>query len=106
MELTGKAEEEFLKWVYYTFRESEKDLELRSETYVNALIIEWFETQNAITIDKDTVNTRMIITDWNGQEEVQHVIDCTYEELTKSGFTNWWKQAIIKANEIYNERLK
>ncbi|MGV0854786.1 hypothetical protein ACTS9E_04225 [Empedobacter brevis] len=102
MELTGKAEEDFFKKVNY----NEVTFDLLSDSFKNALIVEWFETQNAITIDKDTVNTRMIVTDWNGQEEVQHVIDCTYEELTKSGFTNWWKQAIIKANEIYNERFK
>ncbi|WP_314060149.1 hypothetical protein [Empedobacter brevis] len=103
MELTGKAEEEYFKKVNY----NEVTFDLLSESIIiNALIVEWFETLNAITIDKDTVNTRMIVTDWNGQEEVQHFIDCTYEELTKSGFTNWWKQAIIKANEIYNERFK
>lgn len=106
MELTGKAKEGFIKWASYKYGEDEKDLKLRYKIYVNALIIEWFETQNAITIDKDTVNTRMIVTDWNNSEEVQHIIDCTYEELTKTGFTNWWKQAIIKANQIYNERFK
>lgn len=100
MELTGKAEEDFFKKVNY----NEVTFDLLSESFKNALIVEWFETLNAITIDKDTVNTRMIVTDWNYQEEVQHFIDCTYEELTKYGFTNWWKQAIIKANHIYNAK--
>ena len=115
MELTGKAKEEFLEWYFNTYLKKNKYLLIEDikgfflsiePVLQNALIVEWFETQNAITFDKDTVNTRMIVTDWNDQEEVQHIIDCTYEELTKSGFTNWWKEAIIKANEIYNERFK
>lgn len=112
MELTGKAKEEFLNfyWNNYIgktrfFNQKEETEDFYKSLYPilqNTLIVEWFETQNAITIDKDTVNTRMIVTDWNNSEEVQHIIDCTYEELTKTGFTNWWKQAIIKANQIYN----
>ncbi|WP_312922544.1 hypothetical protein [Empedobacter brevis] len=106
MELTGKAKEEFRLWLFNEHDIKHKFHDEIPDRLLVSYVVEWFETQNAITIDKDTVNTRMIVTDWNGQEEVQHIIDCTYEELTKSGFTNWWKQAIIKANEIYNERFK
>ena len=43
----------------------------------------------------------MVITDFRGTNEAQTIIDLDHEEP----FINWWKKAIIKANEIYNSTL-
>ena len=65
-----------------------------------ALIIEWFDSVG-ICIDRDCINIEMVITDFRGTNEEQSIIDCDVEET----FHNWWKKAIIKANEIYNTTL-
>ena len=42
----------------------------------------------------------MVITDFKDVKEKQTIIDCGLEEP----FPDWWKKAIKKANEIYNEK--
>ena len=42
----------------------------------------------------------MVITDFKGIKEKQTIIDCGLEEP----FPDWWKKAIKKANEIYNNK--
>ena len=42
----------------------------------------------------------MVITDFRNTNEEQSIIDCDVEET----FPNWWKKAIKKANEIYNNK--
>ena len=69
------------------------------ETLLNALIIEWFDSVG-ICIDRDCINMEMVITNFRDVEEKQTIIDCGLEEP----FPDWWKKAIKKANEIYNEK--
>ncbi len=69
------------------------------ETLLNALIIEWFDNVG-ICIDRDCINMEMVITDFRDVKKEQTIIDCGLEEP----FPEWWKKAIKKANEIYNNK--
>ena len=42
----------------------------------------------------------MVITDFKSINKEQFIIDCGLEEP----FPYWWKKAIKKANEIYNNK--
>ena len=113
MILTGKAKEDFENYVLN--KELGHDSEVLisvynqeslfinynnvKETLLNALIIEWFDSVE-ICIDRDCINMEMVITDFRGIKEEQTIIDCDVEEP----FHNWWKKAIKKANEIYNNK--
>ena len=96
MVLTGKAKEDFIK----TKTGNEISLfESMLPIYSNALIVEWFDSVG-ICIDRDCINMEMVITDFRDVKEKQTIIDCGLEEP----FPDWWKKAIKKANEIYNEK--
>lgn len=99
MILTGKAKEEFLKFNQQP--EVWLDLMIKSKSYtaLYALIIEWFDSVG-YTIDRDSYNRKMIITDWVSGNEERTVIDCDYLEP----FLEWLEQAILKSNETYNEK--
>ena len=113
MILTGKTKEDFENYVLN--KELGHDSEVLisvynqerlfinynnvKETLLNALIIEWFDSVE-ICIDRDCINMEMVITDFRGIKEEQTIIDCDVEEP----FHNWWKKAIKKANEIYNNK--
>ena len=107
MILTWKAKEDFFNWldnqgvngIDISNWEFEK-FQLLSNVSQNALIIEWFDSVG-ICIDRDCVNMEMVITDFRDTNEEQTIIDCDVEEP----FPNWWKKAIEKANEIYNNTL-
>ena len=108
MILTGKAKEDFKKWLnkemYYlgrhNFEDRDNNIEDLSDNFQNTLIIEWFDSVG-ICIDRDCINMEMVITDFSrGIKEEQTIIDCGVEEP----FHNWWKKAIKKANEIYNNK--
>ena len=94
--LTGKCKEDFIK----TKIGNEISLfESMLPIYSNALIIEWFDSIG-ICIDRDCINMEMVITDFRDVKEKQTIIDCGLEEP----FPDWWKKAIKKANEIYNNK--
>ena len=96
MILTGKAKEDFIK----TKIGNEISLfESMLPIYSNALIIEWFDSVG-ICIDRDCINMEMVITDFRDVKKEQTIIDCGLEEP----FPEWWKKAIKKANEIYNNK--
>ena len=96
MILTGKAKEDFIK----TKIGNEISLfESMLPIYSNALIVEWFDSVG-ICIDRDCVNMEMVVTDFKDIKEKQTIIDCGVEEP----FPDWWKKAIKKANEIYNNK--
>ena len=113
MILTGKAKEHFENYVLN--KELGHDSEVLisvynqeslfinynnvKETLLNALIIEWFDSIG-ICIDRDCINMEMVITDFRDINKEQFIIDCGLEEP----FPNWWKKAIKKANEIYNNK--
>ena len=106
MILTGKTEEYFFNWldnqgangIDISNWEFEK-FHLLSNVSQNSLIIEWFDSIG-ICIDRDCINMEMVITDFRGINEEQTIIDCGLEEP----FSAWWKKAIKKANEIYNNK--
>ena len=98
MILTEKTLEHYKIWFdkyyndYWTYYQSKP-------TILNALIVEWFDSVG-ICIDRDCINMEMVITDFRDVKEKQTIIDCGLEEP----FPDWWKKAIKKANEIYNEK--
>ena len=101
MILTGKAKEDFYKFLIKKFPLNENDVEkwfisLYNE-FKNALIIEWFDIEG-ICIDRDCINMEMVITDFRDINEEQTIIDCDYLEFPKE----WLEESIKKANEIYN----
>ena len=109
MVLTGKAKEDFERWLH------SNDVLIKDgiydDTYLTdvfeqlplnlqyAHIIEWFDSIG-IYIDRDCINIEMVITDFRGISEEQTIIDCDHEE----SFQDWWEEAIKKANEIYNSK--
>ena len=105
MLLTGKCKEAFIDYLDKTNQITiEKGiLKLHwqdfPEKYTHALIVEWFDSVG-ICIDRDCINMEMVITDFRDVKEKQTIIDCGLEEP----FPDWWKKAIKKANEIYNEK--
>ena len=113
MILNGKAKEDFENYVLnkelghdsevlisvYNQETLFIDYKDVKETLLNALIVEWFDSVG-ICIDRDCINMEMVITDFRDVKEKQTIIDCGLEEP----FPDWWKKAIKKANEIYNEK--
>ena len=113
MILTGKAKEDFENYVLnkelghdsevlisvYNQKTLFIDYKDVKKTLLNSLIIEWFDNVG-ICIDRDCINMEMVITDFTGIKEEQTIIDCGLEEP----FPDWWKKAIKKANEIYNNK--
>ena len=105
MILTGKAKESFIDYLNKTNQiKIEKGIlnlhwQDLPEKFKNALIVEWFDSVG-ICIDRDCINMEMVITDFRDVKEKQTIIDCGLEEP----FPDWWKKAIKKANEIYNEK--
>ena len=97
MILTGKASKDFIKWLH--FKHNLQPYNLFNEIIQYALIIEWFDNVG-ICIDRDCVNMEMVITDFRDVKKEQTIIDCGLEEP----FPDWWKKAIKKANEIYNNK--
>ena len=101
--LTGKAKEDFYKFLIKKYPLNEMEVEewflsLYNE-FKNASITEWFDSVG-ICIDRDCINIEMVITDFRGINEEQTIIDCDHEE----SFQYWWEEAIKKANEIYNSK--
>ena len=112
MILTGKAKEDFFEYVFFKYNISYENSERgefvwygdfnllkESKALLNATIVEWFDSVG-YTIDRDVYGRNMTITDWTDGKESQTTIDCDYLEP----FLEWWEEAIIKANEIYNEK--
>lgn len=94
MILTGKAKEDFLKWVkkrcnikIHELIKVETWFDVQDDAFKNALIIEWFST-------KRYGNYNL----WN------YCFSNAYWNRGMLEYMESIKQAIIKANEIYNER--
>ena len=104
MELTGKAKKEFVQWlseqgvkgIDISNFEFDK-FHLLSKVCQNALIIEWFDSVGIF------VNTVRLEGVWNYSFWFKHN---RYEEYNFNTRQKATEQAIIKANEIYNERFK
>ena len=113
MILTGKAKEDFENYVLnkelghdsevlisvYNQETLFTDYNDVKKTLLNSLIVDSFDSVG-ICIDRDCINMEMVITDFKDIKEKQTIIDCDVEEP----FHNWWKKAIKKANEIYNNK--
>lgn len=93
MKLTGKAKEEFLVWCA-SKSISYIDL-IGFETYLNALIIEWFDSVGINIIIYPT----MFVDIWHC--DIFGWTECYFENLTSR--QEAIEKAIEKANEIYND---
>ena len=108
--LTDKARIDFEKWLIIDKREEiESLLKIKlgysiTESFYNlplivqrAYIIEWFESVGFL-FDKCSVDMSYKIWTEDNWEKEPIIVDCTYIEKRK----NWAKEAIQKANELYN----
>lgn len=98
MDLTDKAREDFLNW--YEVSDYGSSIDRINITFKNALIIEWFDSIGIY-----------IITNYSCGDFDYEVKDYTSQNSCKIHFNSNFesrqeatKQAIIKANKIYNER--
>lgn len=88
--LTGKAKEDFLEYCYKNHQKSRLGIQGISDTYLNALIIEWLEGCDKL----------------NGFNSFENIF---YREYRKTGFKNRkeaTEKAIGQANLTYNKKLK
>lgn len=96
MILTGIAKEDFKRWVYKEY--DYQDLEVIYPKYlVDTLIIEWLDSVGLFCVP----NYNFINTNWSySVKNIDTILlrGCSY--ISRQEAT---KQAILKANEIYNE---
>ena len=103
MELTGRVKEEFKKWFIEThdlYDSFENELRLMSDTCLNALIIEWFDSVgiyvNVLRYGLSEPNKWVVI-----RSLCENNLDFIYSSRQEATI-----RAIKKANDIYNERFK
>lgn len=102
MILTGKAKEDFLKWC----KQDANWLQTYEDIFLFSLIIEWFDSVGIyIELSRFTSGLKFefwhyTISDTRGVHLNNHMGN-TVKEDSRHEAT---KQAIIKANEIYNKR--
>ena len=109
MILTGETKLDFERWLHSNdvlIKEGIYDDTYLTDVFDKlplnlqyASITEWFDSVG-ICIDRDCINMEMVITDFRDINKEQIIIDCGLEEP----FPEWWKKAIKKANEIYNNK--
>ena len=102
MILTGKAKEDFENYVLNKNLGHDSEVLIsvyNQETLLNAWSIGSFDSGGSC-IDRDCINMEMVLTDFKTNNKKQLIIDCGLEEP----FPEWWKKAIKKANEIYNNK--
>lgn len=116
MILTGKAKEDFKKWFIEEkdlYDSYENELRLMSDTCLNALIIEFFDSVgiyievsvNQITdkkTNKDHCNFDVAIFHLHHRTKEGRTLTQLNINVSRQKAT---QQAIIKANEIYNNRI-
>lgn len=107
MKLTGKAKEDFLKWVkkrcnikIHELIKIEMWFDIQDDAFKNALIIEWFDSVGIYIIIKKTVDIYWL---YDIQYQNSNINISVFEPMQESR-REAIKQAIIKANEIYNDR--
>ena len=104
MILTGKAKEDFKKWLnkemYYlgrhNFEDRDNNIEDLSDNFQNTLIIDWFDSVGIyITFDNFDLNKCFYseISNYNNFSTVGNRQECA-------------KNSILKANEIYNSKYQ
>lgn len=102
MILNGKAEEDFKKWFIETkdlYDSYENELRLMSDTGLNALIIEFFDSVGVYIDVRIEFNDSFVLKTFDSYAEDDYVGNFSNrQEATK--------QAIKKANDIYNEKFK
>lgn len=115
MILTGKAKEDFLKWC----KQDANWMQTYEDIFLHALIIEWFDSIGIIiTISEDSFNYvdeeetkdywysvfSYFIKKYSDIEDGLNNYEEYYDTEEFSNRQESTKKAIIKANEIYNER--
>lgn len=106
MILTGKAKQDFEKWVKNNYAFNDFPISCLKPTLLNALIIEWFDSvgifihpqRNCFKIKFN--HWYFIITDINGMHLNNFLIDKIDNDSRQEATT----KAIEKANEIYNSK--
>ena len=112
MILTGKAKEDFEKWLnkemYYlgrhNFEDRDNNIEDLSDNFQNALIIEWLDSVG-IYISINYVNFYDELRNSTGFETYVTNKGLSIKFRSVSSRQEAIKQAIKKANEIYNEKI-
>lgn len=110
MELTGKAKEDFINYLWNSkfkkedYKEYEDYIENQKESHTYADIIEWLDSLDVyveIGLDKTTYPKYWV-------EISKYTHFGNYKEIFNDGLykdrETATQQAIIKANEIYNEQ--
>ena len=111
MILTGKAKEDFEKWLnkemYYlgrnNFEDRDNNIEDLSDNFQNALIIEWFDSVG-IFVSINYVDFYNEIRNDKGFETYVTNKGLSVKFRSVSSRQEAIKQAIEKANEIYNSK--
>lgn len=106
MILTGKAKEDFVKWLnkemYYlgrhNFEDRDNNIEDLSDNFQNTLIIEWFDSVGVYINSSGLTLSKTFISDVSVNNNCEYNYDGfrTRKEAIE--------QAIKKANEIYNSK--
>lgn len=105
MILTGKAKEDFIDYLWQSkfkkddYKEYEDYIDNQKESHTYADIIEWFDSVG-IYIEIQIHQILRGVNMWRGK-----VNNCVYDDLEyKSNRQQATKEAIKKANQIYNDR--
>ncbi len=99
MKLTGKALEDFTQW--NSNKQFDMMLPFEYPTYLNALIIEWFDSVGIyIHIQPTELGDSLEFKAKVNEEDVCFGYGFLFFETRQQAT----EQAIIKANDIYNER--
>lgn len=93
MVLTGKAKEDFLKWC----RQDATWIQTYEDIFIHSLIIDWLDSVGVYI----SIGYRLDYDHWTLKVETLTGSDYERGYLSRHEAT---KQAIIKANEIYNKR--
>lgn len=108
MTLTDKTLEHFLEWKVNNKNLSTieiLDFKHLSTTSQNALIIEFFDSVeiyiNVLLDETNNKKFKYLVTDFN----IRH-LHCWTQGTNKDSRQEATEQAIIKANDIYNERFR
>ena len=113
MNLTDKCKEDFRKYISYNHGLDLNDWEVQKSVFLNALIIDFFDSKKyfiSIELVKDYTETNIIGFDshisFDHHGELYRVnYDCLHDDLVPTR-NDIISRAIIKTNEIYNQKHK
>lgn len=104
MILTDKAREDFKDWLLYDYAIGSEVLLYKKE-FINTLIIEWFDSVGIYILPKRFTHC-LEFEDWYfiiTNKQGVHLNNYCEDRINIDSRQETTKQAIIKANKIYNE---